>query len=1040
MVQHRAVRQGRRIGAILSVFALTLSMGSVAFADEPPGDTQDAPAVAKLVAGSEGATEDTAKFAAEDPTPAPAKEPAVEPPTTEAPKTEPPADPAPTNDPEPTKAPEPSAPVEPKPSEEPAPTKNPEPEPLPSVEPAPDSKPDSKTTDEPEAVVEEESADAAIVPLAVGDPGELTIVLKNTVAPYAPLAGGVFEIRIDNSPVGVLGPEDTLVPGSTKTTTSTGTLVWSELAVGNYISVQTAAPDRFSRFNAVQPFSITVDVPEVELAFANGPYGGYQNVKDSSNPGDWSYKDNAGATGSHVKDLASSSYQDAQGKWHIKASWDTGGTSGGQGFSLEYTIAPERWSAGPNPVPQPDRSQGGTVLFIGEGSGHVSLAICTYGLNGANYPSKPPNGPTTNCLFYPAAVDRTTQYISIDQILPDGAGGSQGCPPTFGSTAYLRSWTGEVGNLQVWGAPIAFVPPSTCGALTIEKKDLTSGAKLSGATFTVTPNPATGSGTATVTTGANGTYFFPIAKPGTYTVTETSAPAGYELSSPVSQQITVASNQKNAKVTFNNPRKPGSVIWKKVNNDNPAGLLGGSEWTITGPGYPAPGTVIEDCVPADASCSGKLDKDPIAGQFKLEGLGWGTYTVVETKAPTGYLIGSGSTFTFTVSRDNAGTTQTAQGNPFVNLPATGGVKWEKVDDQTPKVNLGGSEWTITGPGHPAPGTLITDCISGTCSGLDIDNRPGYFELKDLAWGSYSVNETKPPTGHTGTNTFTFVVDKDTAGTVQAKGQYVNPRLSGTVTWVKHDQDGQLLAGSGWTVTGPGAGGPVLVVADCVAATDAACTGADKDPIAGQFKLVNLAWGTYTITESTVPQGYIGAEDGTFTISSENVKDPIVVTGSPFVNTQLLGQATWTKVNSAGDKLGDSQWTLTGPGHLAGTLVEDCDSGNIADCTGLDQDPDAGEFLIKDLAWGDYTLVEASAPPGHILDTTERHFTVASNNVPEAIHIGDFVNVPVTTPSIPLTGGIGRDTIELMGLGVLTLGFGAALAVRVSKRRKEVASA
>jgi len=49
MVQHRAVRQGRRIGAILSVFALTLSMGSVAFADEPPGDTQDAPAVAKLV-------------------------------------------------------------------------------------------------------------------------------------------------------------------------------------------------------------------------------------------------------------------------------------------------------------------------------------------------------------------------------------------------------------------------------------------------------------------------------------------------------------------------------------------------------------------------------------------------------------------------------------------------------------------------------------------------------------------------------------------------------------------------------------------------------------------------------------------------------------------------------------------------------------------------------------------------------------------------------------------------------------------------------
>jgi hypothetical protein len=97
--------------------------------------------------------------------------------------------------------------------------------------------------------------------------------------------------------------------------------------------------------------------------------------------------------------------------------------------------------------------------------------------------------------------------------------------------------------------------------------------------------------------------------------------------------VTVPEN-KAVTCTLVNTDKPGSVVWTKVDgNDNE---LGGSEWTLTGPDGTV--TTITDCDAADASeCTGP-DRDPAPGKFSLQSLSWGTYTLVESAAPAGYLL------------------------------------------------------------------------------------------------------------------------------------------------------------------------------------------------------------------------------------------------------------------------------------------------------------------------------------------------------------------------------------------------------------------
>ena len=288
--------------------------------------------------------------------------------------------------------------------------------------------------------------------------------------------------------------------------------------------------------------------------------------------------------------------------------------------------------------------------------------------------------------------------------------------------------------------------------------------------------------TGTVDTGIK------VARPGQYALTESStnplAP-GYEASSWRCSQTPgtvggwsgsiLGSSSVRVKGTdritcsVTNTTKPGALSWTKVDQDGKT-PLGGTTWTLTGPGVPA-GTVVEDCQAAGCRTGAYRDTNPAPGAFDVEGLPWGSYSITEKTSPSGYQRLE-KTLTFNdVSganlkaqlKDATGVTKGA----VTNQRLTGSVSWKKQD--TSGHTLSGSEWTLSGPGVPAS-TTITDCVitgaKGQCpSGpyADTDPAAGSFTVTGLPWDarSYSLVEKRAPAGYRLDSTSrTFVIKPD----------------------------------------------------------------------------------------------------------------------------------------------------------------------------------------------------------------------------------------------------------------------------------------
>lgn len=122
-----------------------------------------------------------------------------------------------------------------------------------------------------------------------------------------------------------------------------------------------------------------------------------------------------------------------------------------------------------------------------------------------------------------------------------------------------------------------------------------------------------------------------------------------------------------------------TVQWHKVDASASRNTLAGAEWTLTPlsvSGKPAgPSIVVADCVASSAAECPDADTEPVGGLFRVTDLGPGSYELVETRAPVGFVLNR-TPIPVTVSADLA----TVELGDIVNkqipvpmIPFTGGV-------------------------------------------------------------------------------------------------------------------------------------------------------------------------------------------------------------------------------------------------------------------------------------------------------------------------------------------------------------------------------
>lgn len=288
----------------------------------------------------------------------------------------------------------------------------------------------------------------------------------------------------------------------------------------------------------------------------------------------------------------------------------------------------------------------------------------------------------------------------------------------------------------------------------------------------------------------------------------------------------------------------------------------------------------------------------------------------------------------------------------------------------------------------------------------------------------SVSVTKPDTGE---------VENVVAN---IRCTLTNTPRKASVAWSKVDDStpAKPVSGSQWRIAGPFETN--LDVTDCVADSAEQCDDLDKDPAAGKFKVENLNFGEYTLSETSAPEGYQIPGDSnlrTFTVDS---KVPDYVFETAFVNPRIKGVVTWAKVDESKPNpqyLAGSQWQLKGPGEAK--TVTDCVAQTPQECTSLDKNPAAGRFKIDELVWGDYVLFETKAPAGYELDGTEHRFTIDASHLKHEFKT-PFVNKKKQAPTLPLTGGISRDFYMLIGSVFIAVGMTAVTALGIRRRKQE----
>lgn len=450
-----------------------------------------------------------------------------------------------------------------------------------------------------------------------------------------------------------------------------------------------------------------------------------------------------------------------------------------------------------------------------------------------------------------------------------------------GSGTYQASSTADgVAVITASNSPIA-----------VQLTKVSDATPLAGATFELTPAPgntfADGSdeAQAVVFTGAGVTALANLKAGATYTLKETVPPAGYELN-PTEFTFTVNADGTITPTEAEGYTVTGDEIVTITANDEPIEVtltkrnaagdtLEGAEFTLHGEFANADGT------PSGTEADRTVEVEN--GSVTLTGLIAGReYTLVETKAPEGYRVNTG-TLTFAVNADGTLTEIESAEGYTIEADATA----ITVTDQPTELDL----TKLAADGTPLVGaefTLAPDTehdadsrfVSGQSS-IDLvigeDGTVPTITGELIAGHAYVLTETKAPDGYALiTESLHFTVGRKgraasvTAGTELPDGYTIGgDKTAGTIaltavdqpielTLKKVNEDGDVLVGAEFTLSGRFADGTTQ---------QTLTTGAD-----GTAALPLIIGGErYVLEETKAPEGYVlPAERYTFTVGVDGV--------------------------------------------------------------------------------------------------------------------------------------------------------------------------
>lgn len=444
------------------------------------------------------------------------------------------------------------------------------------------------------------------------------------------------------------------------------------------------------------------------------------------------------------------------------------------------------------------------------------------------------------------------------------------------------------------------------GSVSIMKTDAETGAALGGVHFALLDSSTLA--IAEGDTESDGTLLFSGIPLGSYTLRETATVNGYVLdSTPVPVEITTAGQTVTINAT-NAPAKGGIAI-TKTDADTGAVIAGVHFILYDGNNNP----VTEGDTLAD-------------GTLAFSDLPLGTYSLIETYTPTGYVLDS-TPRTVSIT-ENGQTVEIA----VTNGTAIGSIAITKTDANT---------------GAPLSGVhfILTDSTGATVSGGGTDEN-GVLIFSSLPLGTYTLMETETRNG--------YVLDSTPREvTISENGQIVevgmgNTPARGSVSVIKTDAEtGIPLAGVHFQLR-----------------DEAGALCAEGDTTAdGTLTLSNIPLGSYTIQETTTPEGYVPDPTlRTVNITEDGQTVQITVENTPIRGSlEIIKKDVYDEIPlmGAGFRLYDSAGTQVAEGY---TNAE-------------------GKLSFAGLAQGNYTFREFKAPKGYILDESVHTFTISDVGAP-----------------------------------------------------------